>query len=78
VSQTTAAEHLIRIPVTIEFLDGRSEGLSVITPRALLKLTELVNRGDTFIDVESLAGERFLVAKTAIKAIRNRVETGAS
>jgi hypothetical protein len=61
----------------MEFLDGHQEDMSVITPRALLKLTELVNRGEPFIDVESLAGERFLIAKTAVKAIRNRAVTGA-
>jgi hypothetical protein len=72
-----AAEPLLRIPVSIEFLDGRREDLSVITPRALLKLTELVNREEPFIDVESLAGERFLVAKTAVKMIRNRVLAAA-
>jgi hypothetical protein len=73
VSIAANKEHLIRIPVIIEYLDGRREDLSVITPRALLKLTELVNREEPFIDVESLDGERFLVAKTAIRMVRNRV-----
>jgi hypothetical protein len=69
---SNAVEHLIRIPVMVEYLDGTKQDLSVITPRAMLKLTELVNREETFIDAESLTGERFLIAKTAIRTIRAR------
>jgi DnaJ-domain-containing protein 1 len=65
-------ENLIRIPVIIELLDGRKETANLISPRALLKLYELVNREEIFLDVESMEGERYVIAKSAVKAIRNR------
>jgi DnaJ-domain-containing protein 1 len=68
----TQKENLVRIPVTIELMDGRKESVNLISPRALLKLYELVNREEQFLDVEALDGERFAIAKSAVKAIRNR------
>jgi DnaJ-domain-containing protein 1 len=67
-----AREHLIRIPVRIELIDGRKLDLSIISPRALLKLYELINREEQFIDVEALDGERFILAKSAIKLVKLR------
>jgi DnaJ-domain-containing protein 1 len=67
-----AKEHLIRIPVRIELMDGRKLELSIISPRALLKLYELINRDEQFIDVEGLDGERFIIAKSAIKLVKMR------
>jgi hypothetical protein len=76
--QSNVKDHLFRIPVRLETTDGKTLDLSVITPRALLKLYELVNREELFLDVEALDGERFIIAKTAIKLIRYRTKAPAA
>jgi DnaJ-domain-containing protein 1 len=68
----TAKDSLIRIPVRIEMQDGSKQDVSLISPRALLKMHELMNREEPFVDVESPEGERFIIAKTAIRSVRPR------
>ena len=63
---------LIRIPVRIEMLDGTRMDANLISPRALLKLFELINREEKFIDAEMPGGERIILAKTAIKTVKSR------
>jgi DnaJ-domain-containing protein 1 len=73
VQSNSNKEQLIRIPIMLEMMDGSKMALSLISPRALLKLHELLNREELFIDVETLDGERFSIQKTAIKLVKNRV-----
>jgi DnaJ-domain-containing protein 1 len=70
--QSAIKDNLVRIPVRIDMLDGSRLDLSLISPRALLKMHELINREEPFIDVESHDGERFVIAKTAIKSVKPR------
>jgi DnaJ-domain-containing protein 1 len=70
--QSSNQDSLVRISVRIELVDGAKLDLSLISPRALLKMHEVMNREDQFIDVESLSGERFVIAKTAIKMVKPR------
>ncbi len=67
-----AKDNLVRIPVIIEMTDGHRESANLISPRALLKMYELVNREELFLDVETPDGERYAIAKSAVKVIRNR------
>jgi DnaJ-domain-containing protein 1 len=70
--QSAIKDNLVRIPVRVDLLDGSRLDLALISPRALLKMPELMNREEPFIDVESLDGERFVIAKTAIKSVKPR------
>ncbi len=69
----TNIDNQVRIPVHIEYMDGRKEALSLISPRALLKLHELINREDMFLDAETPDGERVSIAKVAVRSVRNHV-----
>jgi DnaJ-domain-containing protein 1 len=70
--QSSAKEHLIRLPAVIELMDGQKLHVNVISPRALLRLPELIAREERFLDCESLDGERFILSKAAVKLVRNR------
>ncbi len=70
--QSAVKENLVRISVRIELLDGSRLDLSLISPRALLKMHELLNREEPFLDVEGLDGERFVIAKTAVRSVKPR------
>jgi DnaJ-domain-containing protein 1 len=63
---------LIRIPVRLEMLDGTRMSANLISPRALLKLFDLINREEKFIDAELEGGERIIIAKSAIKTVKAR------
>ena len=63
---------LIRMPVRIEMLDGTRMDVSLISPRALMKLFDLINREDKFIDAELQSGDRISIAKQAIKSVKSR------
>jgi DnaJ-domain-containing protein 1 len=72
-NSSSSNDNLIRIPVRIEMLDGERLEVSLISPRALLKLFELLNREEKFLDVEAEDGERLIIAKTGIKTVKTRV-----
>jgi DnaJ-domain-containing protein 1 len=70
--QSAVQDNLVRIPIRIDMMDGTRLDISLISPRALLKMHEILNREEPFIDVETLDGERFVIAKTAIKSVKPR------
>ena len=63
---------LIRMPVRIEMLDGSRMDVSLISPRALMKLFDLINREEKFMDAELSSGERIAIAKVGIKSVKSR------
>ena len=63
-------QHAAKIPAILELIDGKRLSVMVITPRAQIKMAELLNRPNPFLEVETRNGDRLNIAKTALKTVK--------
>ena len=60
----------VKIAAILEMSDGKRMSAMVITPRAQIKMHELLNRPALFLEIETLNGDRLNIAKTALKSVK--------
>jgi DnaJ domain len=59
-----------KVPAILEMMDGKRLSVMVVMPRALVKMGEMLNRPNPFLEVETRNGDRLQIAKAALKTFK--------